>query len=215
MMRTHYVSELESVRQNLIQMGETTISLLGEAMNAIADPNSGPFVRASELEAQTDHQHRLIHDQCLNLITLQAPVASDARFVTAVLDAIIDLELIGDCAYEIVTLSSTRKLRPPSQITNQLSELGAIIRTNLTTAIESWRTGDRDQALSVRPQEVTIRAECGMLYEKLSQLVSAPREGAVCVDLMVICRHLERILRHAVCVADHAADAAPRRREPA
>jgi phosphate uptake regulator len=29
------------------------------------------------------------------------------------------------------------------------------------------------------------------------------------VDLMLICRHLERILRHAACVADQAADAAP------
>ena len=44
---------------------------------------------ASELEARTDHQHRLIYDQCLNLITLQAPVARDARFVTGVLDAIV------------------------------------------------------------------------------------------------------------------------------
>jgi len=213
MMRTHYVSELESVRQNLIQMGETTISLLSEAINAVVDPSSGPFVRASELEAQTDHQHRLIHDQCLRLITLQAPVASDARLLTAALDAIVDLELIGDYSYEIVTLTSSMKSRPPSQITNHISELGATVRTSLTTAIESWRTGDRDQALSVRPQEAAIRAECGTLYEKLSQFVSAPGEGAVCVDLMLICRHLERILRHAVCVADQAADAAPPRRE--
>ena len=215
MMRTHYVSELESVRQNITQMGETTTSLLSEAINAIADPSSGPFVRASELEAQTDHQHRLIHDQCLHLITLQAPVASDARLVTAVLDAIDDLELIGDYSYEIVTLSSSMKHRPPSQIINQMSEVGATVRTSLTTAIESWRTGDRDQALSVRPQEAVIRAECGTLYEKLSELVSAPGEGAVYVDLMLICRHLERILRHAVCVADQAADAAPTRRESA
>jgi hypothetical protein len=35
---------------------------------------------------------RLIHDQCLNLITPQAPVARDARFVTRVLGAIVDLE---------------------------------------------------------------------------------------------------------------------------
>jgi len=97
-MRTHYVSELESVRQNLIQMGETTISLLAEAVHVVVDPNSGPSVRASELESQTDHQHRLIHDQCLNLITRQAPVARDARLVTGVLDAIVDLELIGDYA---------------------------------------------------------------------------------------------------------------------
>ena len=65
-MRTQYITELGSVRQNLILMGETTLSLLAGAIGAIADPNSGFSARASELEAQTDHQHRLIHDQCLN-----------------------------------------------------------------------------------------------------------------------------------------------------
>jgi phosphate uptake regulator len=150
---------------------------------------------------------------CISSRCRRAPVASDARLVTAVLDAIVDLELIGDYAYEIVTLRSCMQRRPPSHITNQMSELGARVRTSLTTAIESWRTEDRDRALSVRPHEAAIRAECGTLYEKLSQFVSAPGEGAVCVDLMMICRHLERILRHAVCVADQAADAAPTRRE--
>jgi phosphate transport system protein len=208
-MRTHYIEELESVRKNLIQMGETTILLLAEANSAVANPNSGPFERASELESRTDHQHRLIHDQCLNLITLQAPVARDARLITAVLDAIVDLELIGDYAYEIVTLTSAMKRRPPSQISSQMAEVGAKILASLTTAIESWRSGDRALALSVRPQEVAIRAECSALYEKLSQLVSGPGDGAFYVDLMLICRHLERSLRHTVCVADQAADAAP------
>jgi hypothetical protein len=51
MMRTHYVQELESVQQNLVQMGGTTLSLLAEALSAMADPRSGPSERASELEA--------------------------------------------------------------------------------------------------------------------------------------------------------------------
>ena len=208
-MRIHYVDELESVRQNLIQMGETTISLLAEAMQTVVDPNSGPSVRASELESQTDHQHRLIHDQCLNLITRQAPVARDARLVTGVLDAIVDLELIGDYAYEIVMLSSSMNRRPPSQISNQMSELGAKTQTSLAMAIESWRNGNRDQALAVRTQEAAIRAACGTVYQKLSQLVSSPGESKAYVDLMLICKHIERIVRHAVCVADQAADAAP------
>ncbi|MGD1096314.1 MAG: PhoU domain-containing protein [Bryobacteraceae bacterium] len=208
-MRTHYRDELESVRRNLIQMGETTISVLSEGIRAVVDLDSGTAERASELEAQTDHQHRMIHDQCLNLITLQAPVARDARLVTGVLDAIVDLELIGDYAYELMTLSSSMKRRPPSQISSQMSAVGAKILTILTTAIESWRTGDRDQALSVQPQEAAIRADCATLYEKLSQLVSTPGAGTVYVDLMLICRHLERILRHAVCVADQAAGASP------
>jgi len=209
MLRTHFVAELESVRQNLVQMGETTLLLLAEALRAVTDPISGPSARASELEAQTDHQHRLIHDQCLNLITLQAPVARDARLVTGVLDAIVDLELIGDYAYEIVTLSGSMKSRAPSQILSQISEAGTKIRESLRTAVDSWRSGNRVQALSVRPQQAPIRADCETVYEKLSQLTSGPGDATTYVDLMLICRHLERILRHAVCVAEQAAEAAP------
>jgi phosphate transport system protein len=209
MMRAHYVQELESVRQNLVEMGETTIVLLAEALSAVASPAPGPSVRASELEARTDHQHRLLHDGCLNLITLQAPVACDARLVTGILDAIVDLELIGDYAYEIVTLSSTMRGRAPSQVLSQMSAVGAKIQECLSAVINSWRSLDRAQALSVRLQETPIRAECGALYEKLSQLTSAPGDTMTYVDLMLICRHLERIFRHAACVADQAADAAP------
>jgi phosphate transport system protein len=209
MLRSHYVQELESVRQNLVQMGETTLSLLTEALSAVSDPSPGVSARASELEAQTDRQHRLIHDQCLNIITLQAPVARDARLVTGILDAIVDLELIGDYAYEIVTLSSGMHGRPPSQILSQIASAAAKIWESLSAAIDGWRTLNPAQALSVRPQEAPIRAECGALYEKLSQLTSSPGNTENYMDLMIICRHLQRILRHAVCVADQAADAAP------
>ena len=208
-MRTRFEEELESVRKNLIQMGETTIALISEALRAVVEPNPDRSARASELEAQTDHQHRLIHNQCLNLITLQAPVARDARLVTGILDAIVDLELIGDYAYEIVTLSSSIDHRPPSQVLAQITEVGTRILESLSTAIDCWRSGDRDQALSVRPQEPAIRAECASLYQKLSQLVSTPGQGTGYVELMLISKHLERILRHAGSVADQAAEAAP------
>jgi len=209
MIRTNYINELEAVRKNLVEMGETTILLFSEALNALADANPPSSARASELEARTDHQHRLIHDHCLKLITLQQPVASDARLLTGILDAIVDLELIGDYAYEIVTLAASLDHKPPSQISSQFGESGKKIREVLSLAIDSWRKRDRDQALSVRPREASIRAECEGLYSKLSQLVSTPGEATAYVDLMLVAKHLERILRHAVCVADQAADAAP------
>lgn len=209
MMRTHFVSELEGVRENLVEMGETTIALLTEALAALADPNPGPSARASELEAQTDHQHRLIHDRCFNLITLQAPVAGDARLLTGILDAIVDLELIGDYAYEIVTLAASMNRKLPSQISSQFEEAGGKTRQTLMLAVESWRSRNREAALAVRPTETAIRVECESLYSKLSQLVSTPGQETAYVDLMLVCKHLERILRHATCVADQAADAAP------
>jgi phosphate transport system protein len=209
MMRTRYAGELESVRQNLIAMGETTSALLAEGLRAVADPSPECAEKASELEARTDHQHRLIHDQCLNLITLQAPVARDARLITGALDAIVDLELIGDYAYEIVLLAQQKQGRPPSQILFQISDIGARIGEILSAAIDSWRNADRNLALSARPRVAPIRAECQALADKVSQLTSAPGDVTAYVNLLLICRHLERIMRHAVCVAEQAAEAAP------
>jgi len=208
MTRQNYVNELESVRQNVARMGDTTIALLGEATRLISG-SSDSAARASELEAQTDHQHRLIHDQCFSLITLQAPVARDARLITGALDAIVDLELIGDYAYEIVTLSASITHRPPSQIVNQISDLGAKIRDALSNAVDVWRGRDGAPAVSARPLEASVRAECQTLYEKLSTLLAAPGDGTPYATLLIICKHFERILRHAVCVAEQAVAAAP------
>jgi phosphate transport system protein len=209
MMRTRYVAELEAVRQNLIAMGETTSALLAEALRAVVDPGFDGAARASELESQTDHQHRLIHDQCLNLITLQAPVARDARLITGALDAIVDLELIGDYAYEVVLLAAAKQGRPPSQILNQISDIGAKIREILAAAIEGWRNEDRGMALATRSRVAAIRAECQALADKVTLLTAAPGDVTAYVNLLLICRHLERIMRHAVCVAEQAAEAAP------
>jgi phosphate transport system protein len=211
MARTLYMQELESVRQNLIQMGEATTALLAESIQAVSRGDSGSAERASELEAKTDHQLRMIHDQCLSLITLQAPVARDARLVTGVLDAIVDLELIGDYAYEIVTISGTMEHRPPNPIMAQISEIGSRTREILSAAIDGWRSEEASQGLSVAPRVAAIRAECQTLYGKLAQLTSAPGDAMPYVSLMLICRHLERISRHAACVTEQAASAAPMR----
>src|SRR5579871_6424716 len=207
-MRSHYATELDAVRRNLIAMGETTGDLFSEALRAVADPCAANTARASELEARTDHQHRLIHDQCFNLITLQSPVARDARLLTGALDAIVDLELIGDYAYEIVGLSTAKQVRLPSQIVNQISDIGGRIGEILGAAVGCWRSEDRGSALDARPRESAVRADCHALADKVSRLTAAPGDVTHYVNVLLICRHLERILRHAVCVAEQAAEAA-------
>jgi phosphate transport system protein len=210
MSRAHYLAELESLRQNLVEMGETTLTLFDEASSVVADLNLDRTEIASELEAKTDHQHRMIHDECLDLITLQAPVARDARLVTGVLDAIVDLELIGDYSYEVATLAAGIQRRPPSQVLSQISEVAKKIRAVLAQAVDAWRSEESAQGLSLRPQETAIRAECASLYEKLTQLTSRAGEAATYIDLMLISRHMERILHHAVGVGEEAIAAAPR-----
>jgi phosphate transport system protein len=206
-MRRHYVDELDATRQNLVEMGETTIALMGETIHALVENDPESTARASELESQTDHQHRMIHDQCLNLITLQSPVARDARMVTGILDAIVDLELIGDYAFEVVMLSGAMHTRPPSQVLSQFSELGGKILGLLSEAIDGWRGQADALSVSVRTREAAVRCDCQTMYDRLSRLVAGVGDGTSYLNLLLICKHLERILRHTVSVAEQAAGA--------
>jgi hypothetical protein len=61
----------------------------------------------------------------------------------------------------------------------------------------------------VEHQVTAIHAECQTLYGKLAQLALAPGDAMPYVNLMLICRHLERLSRHAACVAQQAVGAAP------
>jgi len=209
MSRPQYLQELETARDNMIQMGETTLELVDVALVAVVKAQPELAERAAELESQTDDQNRHIHDQCLNLITLQAPVARDARLVTGILEVIVDLELIADYAAEITNLILAKNRRPISQILTQIADLGGRIRDMLSTAMNCWRLEDRELGLSVRSRETAVRAECQVLYDKLAALLSGPGDGGAYINLLFICRHLERIARHAVTIAEQAAAAAP------
>jgi len=207
--RRQFIEELEAVRESLIEMGESAIALCTDANQAVAGANGNTMEHASELEARIDRQHRLIHDQCLRLITLQAPVARDARLVTGILDAIVDLELIGDYANEIVSISNSITGHPPSQVIGQLTDTGVKVRDLLSAAIDAWRDeGFGPQAAAVRTQAAAVHAECQIVYQKLSKLVPGPGDATPYVNLLLVCKYWERILRHASCVADQAAEAA-------
>jgi phosphate transport system protein len=209
MTRLHYQDELDLVRQHLIHMGETTLALYTEVLRAIGKADHQVAEHAQELETQTDHQNRMIHEECLSLITLQAPVARDARLVTSILAAIVDVELIADYANEIAALNLEITRRPMSQVIAQITDTGGRIGEMLSTAIESWRSEDRELGLSLRPREAAMRAELQTIYEKLGALMANPGDGAIYVTLLLIARHLERIVHHAVTVAEQAANAAP------
>lgn len=94
------------------------------------------------------------------------------------LDAIVDLELIGDYAYEIASLCATAGRRPASQIVAKTVEVGASVQGALTASIDTWRTGGSTAGLDVRSQAPLIRSECASLYGKLSQLTATPGDTA-------------------------------------
>lgn len=209
MTRAHFVSKLESVHQNMLSMGELTLKSISHSLALLKRAEGAAYEEATELESKIDDWSRTVHDQALEILVLQSPVAGDARLITGILESVVDLEQIADYAYEISDLAVQIDRRPTTQLLSQVVALGEKTREMLASALDSWKQRDRALGLSVRAGEASIRNDCRALTERLYQLTSAPADAQIYVNLILVCKHFERMARHIVYVSDQAASGAP------
>ncbi len=212
MIRSHFIGELESTHHNMISIGELTLQSVAHSLNCLMRTEGATYEQATELESKIDDWNRSVHDQALAILILQSPVAGDARLITGILESVVDLEQIGDYAYEVSDLAVHMDRRPTTQLLSQVVATGEKVREMLETALDSWKHLDRALGLSVQPREALLRSDCHMLMEKLYQLTAAPADAKIHVNLILICKHFERMARHIVSVAEQAASAAPAER---
>ena len=209
MSRERYVAELDQTRSDLIEMGEYAERALRCALESVINSDRPAAEQTKNLEAEIDSRNKQIYERCLSLLTLQAPVAGDARLLTRILEAIVDLELIGDYAYDIAELALGMNAKPPSASLHDLSEVGSKVQDTLTQALDCWRRLDRDLGLSLRARQGALKNDCEHLIEKLTTLSSASRDSSAYVALILMCKDLERIALHSVNIAEQAAFTVP------
>ena len=124
MSRERYVAELEQTRLDLLDMGGHAAKALKCALESVINSDRSAAEHTRNLEVEIDSCNKHIYQRCLSLLTLQAPVAGDARLITRILEAIVDLELIGDCADDIAELALRMNAKPASAILHDLAEAG-------------------------------------------------------------------------------------------
>jgi phosphate transport system protein len=208
MAREHYIAELERTRTDFLQMGQVAHDAIQAALRALSDSDRTAAGRAHVLEAETDNLYRAIFESCLRLVTLQAPVAGDARLITGMLGAIVDLELIGDYADDVAEIASEMTKKPASGIVFEFVSVGGKVLEMLSLAIERWRTLDRSEDLAIRPMQSHIKRACQDLLAKLTQLSAGSPDQPLLAGLILVCKYLERIASHSVSIAEQAAFAA-------
>ncbi|HUJ21126.1 MAG TPA: phosphate signaling complex protein PhoU [Bryobacteraceae bacterium] len=209
MLREHYVAELDQTRSDLVDMGARAQQALADALESLIKSDRSAAARARSLEVEIDACNKRIYERCLSLLTLQAPVAGDARLLTAILEAIVDLELIGDYADDIAELVLGMNAKPVSAVLSDVADAGKKVQQMLSQAMDSWRHLDRALGLSIRPMQSAVKDDCERLVEKLTVLASASRDSSPHVGLILICKNLERITVHCVNIAEQAAFTVP------
>ncbi len=201
--RTSLTTEYVRLNQVVQRLGQLAGEMLADAVQALAeqDYDLAESVRKRDSEADAlDHQ---VEDASLNLLALQAPVASDLRGVTGVARITTELERVADYAKDIAKAAKRLVGETYYWELEDIPSMARACGTMLAQAMEALGSLDPEQAAAV----VRMDSEVDELWKRLrSQLVAHmeqdPQHVRQTAELLLVARYLERIGDHIVNVAE-------------
>ena len=102
--RQNFDQDLETLRQDLVRMGEIVQVSIKDAVDALAKRDKDLARRVMEGDDVIDRMQVEIEDRCISLIARQQPVATDLRILGTGLKITTDLERIGDHAFDFAKI---------------------------------------------------------------------------------------------------------------
>jgi phosphate transport system protein len=144
-----------------------------------------------------------IEEECLKILALHQPVAVDLRFIVAVIKINNDLERVGDMAVNIAErVLVVAKARPVS-LPFDFDGMALKVENMLKMSLDSLVNSDVDMAYKVGLMDDEVDTMNQRCYDMVKQAVKKEPERIKCfINLLLACRHLERIADHATNIAE-------------
>jgi len=193
-----FEQELQDIRSRVLAMGGLVEQQVSNALKSLKTADVDMARSVMEDDHLVNELEMKIDEECIQIIALRQPTASDLRLVTVILKAITDLERIGDEANHIATkaLNLTDVDRPKKNY-RELSSLGKHVRGILRDALDAFARLDVDAALNVARESEEIDEEYeSFMRTMLTYMMEDPRTISRVLDLMWSARALERIAAH-------------------
>ncbi|WP_254863638.1 phosphate signaling complex protein PhoU [Halovivax gelatinilyticus] len=208
MARTSYQEQLTQLREEVCYMGEVVMERFRMGLDALDRKDERLAREVIEGDYEVNQMYLDLEQECIDLLALQQPVASDLRFIAASFKIITDLERIADLAVNLgeYTIDAERDRFPDVDI----QEMGAATLQMVDDAVQAYDTEDVDacRELASRDDDVDHFAERAseiVVRDLIERELDSPDEVEVLLQdvsrLLLTIRDLERVGDHAVNIA--------------
>jgi len=203
-MTIHLLKEIEKTEKSILSLTAYVEQALRKSIQAFEENNKELAKEVIAEDQLIDQMEIDVEEECLKVLALHQPVASDLRFIIAAIRMTSDLERIGDHAVSIA--KRTLSLLKTPNVVLSISTIKTITDTTvlcLNNSIQSLITRDVALAQSVlayEPQIVELKKELFKKY--LTQSKEDPQNIEAYSQYMFVSRYLERIADHAFNIAE-------------
>ena len=211
MPREGYQEKLESLREDVLYMSEVVLERLRIGLDALETKDEDLAMDVIRGDGEVNNLYLDLEGDCIDLLALQQPVASDLRFIAASFKIITDLERIADLATNLgdYTLEAERDLYPDVDI----QEIGDAVVEMVEASMNAYDREDPDACVTISDRDDDIDNRCEAASEAVVRDLierevddhtgEAEIEGLMAdvSRLLLTIRDLERVGDHAVNIA--------------
>jgi len=212
--RQEFERDLEAIEAKVIELFAMVAEDLPGATQALLTGNNDVLQTLNEREQLINTLYPEIEELVNREILLQAPVASDLRFLLSVLRIVPELERSHDLVVQIASRSNHILGVDLSPRTRGIVErMGTLASEMWRQAVDSWYQRDRSVALALEERD----DEMDELHASLiAELASGRMALPVTMEMTLVARFYERLADHAVNIARRVVYlAGPAKEQPA
>lgn len=203
MPRKIFDRELADLNQRMTETGSEVDSRIQRTIYALHNMDFTVAAEVATGDNDIDRMVRLIEKDCIDLITLQQPIAKDLRTIAAYLKILTDVEREADHCADICEILLAGELKGNSlavtHVVQMLESARAMFRRAMNVLIsrdvaEAQKICDSDDEVDAMFSKIILEV-CGYISDNPGSVMSE-------VDLLFITKYVERMGDHATNVAE-------------
>ncbi|HHI79909.1 MAG TPA: phosphate signaling complex protein PhoU [Planctomycetes bacterium] len=202
-MTIHLQRDLTSLKENLLRLGREVEKAIDKACTVLVSRKGELVEEVVYGDRQIDMEEVAIEEECLKILALHQPVATDLRFVVAILKVNNDLERMGDLAVNIANRGAFLAKEPQIGIDLPFPDLISNVKTMVRDSLLSLVSLDPGLATKVRERDDRVDQIHKQMFEILQKFMQEnPKAISRAINHLSASRALERIADLATNIAE-------------
>ena len=200
----HFQRELDKIKKMILSLGALVEQRVHQVKKALEERDVAAAKKIIHLDHEIDEMEVDVEEECLKIIALHQPVASDLRFLIAVIKINNDLERIGDQVVNIAERVVSIAKPPTSPYRFDYSVMADKAEAMLRMSLDSLINQDLDDAIRVLHMDDEVDAIKNDVYDLVKTAIAdgVTEDIGYMINLLLISRHIERLADHATNIAE-------------
>jgi phosphate transport system protein len=195
--------ELNALKERILRMGALVETQVANAIKALVERNTDLARNVIATDHQVNAYDVEIDEECIRLLALRQPTASDLRFITTAMKISTDLERMSDLAEDIceraLELAEEPQLKPYIDIPRMAEHARMMVKE----ALDAFVNRNADLARKVCREDDFVDELTGQVFrELLSYMMEDPQTIRRAIRITFVAKYIERIADHATNVAE-------------